>query len=105
MDDSSRRKPARAKKGEGYIRSPCTRRTGGKRRCLRVCLCLHGLAENLLSQWSNSAACSPLWQPTAVVTVTHRIEARPRLVFGVRRGCKRGAVKSNEPPFTSLCRR
>lgn len=64
---------------------------GKKRRCHRVCLCLRGPAENPLNRWSNTAACFLLWQPTAVVTVTHRSGARPCLVFGVWRGCKRGA--------------
>lgn len=67
---------------------------GKKRRRLRVCLCLRGPAENPLSRWSNTAACFPLWQPTAIVTVTHRSGARSCLVFGVRRGCKRGAKRA-----------
>jgi len=64
---------------------------GKKRRCLRVCLCLRGPAENPLSRWFNTVACFLLWQPTAVVTVTRWSGARPCLVFGIRRGCKRGA--------------
>lgn len=90
MDDSSSRRKLREREKRDFY----TTGYGKKRRRLRVCLCLRGPAENPLSRWFNTAAYFPLWQPTAIVTVTHRSGARSCLVFGVRRGCKRGAKRA-----------
>lgn len=71
-----------------------------KRRRPCVCLCLLDLAENPLSLWANSAACSPLWQATVVVMVTRSILTR--LVYfclPTFRGCKRGTRRTQSNLF------